>query len=184
MSECILITGGIRSGKSRFALELVKKSGEQVLFIATAEARDEEMKERIERHRKERPASWRTVEATASISEKIKKELPGSDVVLIDCLDMLLSNILNRCASSGNMENINYFEAEKQVDREIMDLEKCIKESKAIFIIVSSEVGMGLVSLNKMGRYFQDLQGKANQRLAEISSEVYFMVSGIPLKTK
>ncbi len=184
MSKCILITGGIRSGKSRFAQELAKKAGGKVLFIATAEGRDEEMRERIEKHKRERPAGWRTVEAAINLVDKIKQELLDSNIVILDCLNMLISNILDSHVSPVDMDNVSYQKLEKQIDSEIRDLEQCMQESKATFIIVSNEVGMGLVSLNKLGRYYQDLLGTANQRLSQFSGEVYLVISGIPVRIK
>lgn len=184
MSKCILITGGIRSGKSRFARELAEKAGRKILFVATAEARDEEMKERIGKHKRERPASWQTLETAACLAEKIGPELKHNQVVIIDCLNMLITNILNKYVPSNNSEDSNYRAVQEIVEKEITELEKCIHKSKATFIIVSNEVGMGLVSLNKMGRAYQDLLGTVNQGIASFSDEVYFMVSGIPLRIK
>ncbi len=184
MSHCILVTGGIRSGKSRFAQELAEKAGGRVLFVATAEARDAEMRERIARHRKVRPSSWRTLEVTGGVGEALRQGLQDSDTVLLDCLDMLITNILDRHACTEDDCKTDYRKVESELDAEMAALEKLIRASKATFIIVTSEVGMGLVSLNRMGRCFQDLLGLANQRMARSSGEVYFMVSGIPLTIK
>lgn len=187
MGECIFITGGIRSGKSSFAQELAKDLGGAVLFVATAEGRDEEMQERIRKHKKTRPSGWRTLEITANLAENIAKEMnphQEAQVVIVDCLNMLISNILLGCSNPENPEETDYKAAEKIADSELASLEACIKKSKATFIVVSNEVGMGLVSPNKLARCYQDLLGTANQRLAQFSGEVYFMVSGIPLKIK
>lgn len=183
MSKCILITGGIRSGKSRFAQELAKKAGGKVLFVATAEGRDEEMKERIEKHKRERPAGWRTLEVTENAGRIIKREIAASKVVILDSLSMLISNILDS-SSSGNPEELNFPLLEKRVEKELDSIIINLQERKASFIIVSVEVGMSLVPPNRMGRYFQELHGKANQRIAQNCDEIYLMVSGIPLKIK
>jgi len=171
----ILITGGARSGKSRFAQELALKLGEPVLFVATAQPGDEEMRRRIEEHKKARPKDWTTLEVTTNLASQITKHFGKSKVVIIDCITLLLNNIFEKY-----QDRIS----EKEVTGEIGELVKCIKSSKASFIIVTNEVGTGLVPTNKVGRLYRDLLGKANQMLAECADEVYLMVSGLPVKIK
>jgi adenosylcobinamide kinase/adenosylcobinamide-phosphate guanylyltransferase len=183
----ILITGGARSGKSRFAQELAQRLGQPVLFVATAEAGDKEMLQRIKEHRRARPTAWRTLEAHTRVGQHILQEIGGAKVVIIDCITLLVSNVLSQSFQqkddpTGN--NIDDSLAEKAVTHEINELIDCLSRVAASFIIVTNEVGMGLVPVNKVGRTYRDLLGKANQRLAEKADEVYLMVAGLPVKIK
>jgi len=179
----VLITGGARSGKSRFAQELAQRLGQPVLFVATAEAGDEEMRQRIEEHRRTRPTAWRTLEVTTHIGHHILQRIGGAQVVIIDCLTFLVSNVLGQFIGPTG-DNIDELLAEKAVNREIDELIDCLNRIPASFIIVTNEVGTGLVPVNRVGRAYRDLLGKANQRLAERTDEVYLMVSGLPVKIK
>ncbi len=182
MKRCILITGGARSGKSRFALALAKKLAQPVLFVATAVAGDEEMKRRIENHRRERPAEWRTLEATTGIGTHIRKELGEARVVIIDCIALLVNNVLSQHGYSVSSETETL--SEQQVIDEISQLVACIKATDATFIIVTNEVGLGIVPADKATRLYRDLLGRANQMLASCADEVHFMVAGLPVKVK
>jgi adenosylcobinamide kinase/adenosylcobinamide-phosphate guanylyltransferase len=179
----ILITGGVRSGKSRFAQELAQRLGQPVLFVATAEASDDEMRQRIEEHRHTRPTAWRTLETTTQIGQHIVQEIGGAQVVIIDCVTLLLSNVLGQFLDPTGI-HIDDSLAEKAVTREIDELIDCLNRVAASFIIVTNEVGMGLVPDNKLGRTYRDLLGRANQRLAERAEEVYLMVAGLPVRVK
>ena len=174
--KCILILGGARSGKSRYAQELAAKLSKKVLFVATGEALDEEMQARIDEHRKARPGSWRTLETATGIGKQIEKQIGDAEVVIIDCLTLLVSNLLG--------DEPDYLKAEKQAMAEMNELVACINRLDASFIIVSNEVGMGLVPETRLGRLYRDLLGKANQFVARHASEVHFMVAGIPVKVK
>ncbi|MFC1918850.1 bifunctional adenosylcobinamide kinase/adenosylcobinamide-phosphate guanylyltransferase [Chloroflexota bacterium] len=178
-----LIIGGARSGKSRFAQELAIKSGKPVLFVATAVAGDEEMQQRIEEHKRTRPASWSTLEVTRHIGNQIAGEIGTAQVVIIDCITLLVSNILVRYADRGR-EQIDASLMEEEVTSEIGELTECINRLDASFIIVTNEVGTGLVPTNKMGRLYRDVLGKANQLLAQQADEVHLMVSGLAVKIK
>jgi len=171
--KVVLILGGARSGKSGFALRLAQELGQKVLFVATAEPLDEEMRERIEEHRKRRPESWRTLEAPLEVGRRISQELKDEEVVLIDCLTLLLSNLMGE---GGKLQ--------ERAEAELEGLLRCMEEARASFILVSNEVGMGIVPEHKSGRLFRDLQGRANQLLADRADEVYFMVAGLPLRLK
>jgi len=178
----ILILGGARSGKSRFAQQLAEKFGGKVLFVATGQPLDDEMASRIEEHRKKRPQNWRTLEIDIKVGQKLRERIADVDVVLLDCLTLLVSNvILNRV---GNSEEASFAGAEKYVMAELENLIACMDKHESIFIVVSNEVGLGLVPDNKLGRVYRDLLGKANQLLAQHADEVYFMASGIPVKIK
>jgi adenosylcobinamide kinase/adenosylcobinamide-phosphate guanylyltransferase len=174
--KCVLILGGARSGKSSFAQELAKKLCDKVLFIATSEALDDEMKARIEQHQKDRPKSWRTLEIPANLGPQIEKHIGDAKVVIIDCLTLLVSNLL------GNESD--YAKAESKVTAEINGLIDCMDKHNASFIIVSNEVGLGIVPENKTARLYRDLLGKANQLLAQRASEVYLMVAGLVVSVK
>ena len=198
----ILILGGARSGKSSFAQSLATKLGGKVLFVATGQSLDEEMASRIEEHKRMRPKNWRTLEIDIKLGQQLKERIEDADVVLLDCLALLVSNvILNpslplslraersnllalKAGSVKNLERIDFAEAEKQVTTEVKELIECINRHQGIFIVVSNEVGLGLVPENKLGRVYRDLLGKANQLLAQHADEVYFMASGIPVKIK
>lgn len=183
MKKSILILGGARSGKSRFAQEKARNFKEPVLFVATGEARDEEMRERIEKHKKERPSSWRTLETPTNLGIEIQKNVSDIKFVVIDCITLLINNIFNNF-SEQDLEKIEVSIIEKLVTAEINNLVICIRNTDATFLIVSNEVGWGLVPDNRIGRIYRDLLGKANQILAEQADEVYLMVAGIPLKIK
>ena len=174
--EYIFILGGARSGKSRFAQELAGKLSNKVLFIATGEPLDEEMQARIDEHKKARPRSWRTLEISANVGQQLEAGIGDTEVVIIDCLTLLVSNRLG--------EKLDYPKAEKQVLAEINELIACIDRLDTSFIIVSNEVGMGLVPETRLGRVYRDILGKANQLVARHANEVYFIVAGIPVKIK
>ncbi|MCL0052954.1 bifunctional adenosylcobinamide kinase/adenosylcobinamide-phosphate guanylyltransferase [Dehalococcoidales bacterium] len=178
----ILIIGGARSGKSRFAQELALKLGGPVLFVATAVAGDEEMQRRIEEHQKARPATWSTIEVTTNLASQIFHQIGEAQVVIVDCITLLVNNIFSQ-SSNHTGEPIDDF-IEQKVTSEISQLIECINQIDASFIIVTNEVGLGLVPTSKVGRLYRDLLGKANQLLAEQADEIYLMVAGLPVQIK
>lgn len=183
MSKIIFITGGARSGKSRFALEKANSMNGKKVYIATAEPLDEEMKERIKRHKEERGREWLTMEEPIKIP-KLLRELKGEcDVILLDCLTLWLSNMM-----LANKEELLTAEAEEFI-KTLKDLQPSASSLQpdlrpSALLIVSNEVGMGIVPENELARRFRDLAGRLNQRVAEIADEVYLVVSGITLKIK
>jgi adenosylcobinamide kinase/adenosylcobinamide-phosphate guanylyltransferase len=181
--KSILITGGARSGKSRFALEFARKTGGPVLFIATAVAGDREMQERIKKHRKERPPDWRVLEATSDIGSRIEQAIDDARVVIIDCITMLINSIFSQYGDQ-EFKEIDASLLEQKVVVEITGIIERMKEPDAMFIIVTNEVGLGLVPDNRMGRLYRDVLGRANQMLAGCVDEVYLMVAGIPVQIK
>jgi adenosylcobinamide kinase/adenosylcobinamide-phosphate guanylyltransferase len=173
-----LIIGGARSGKSHFALQLALKSAQPVLFVATAVGGDEEMRKRIEEHRKARPATWTTLEVTTHIGSQIQQKIGKAKTVIVDCITLLVNNVFSQ-----------YHQAdapviEEGVMNEIKELIDCINQVSANFIIVTNEVGLGLVPANKRSRLYRDLLGRANQLLAQNADEIYLMVAGVPLSIK
>ncbi|HUU54296.1 MAG TPA: bifunctional adenosylcobinamide kinase/adenosylcobinamide-phosphate guanylyltransferase [Armatimonadota bacterium] len=175
--QLCLVLGGVRSGKSAFALSLAERKGERVLFLATAEALDEEMRDRIERHRRDRPDHWRTVEAPAGAGETLRAEAGDADVVLLDCLGFLVANLMGE-----HTEDAAALEA--RVETEIDSLLAAYDAGTATLIVVSNEVGMGVVPPYPSGRVFRDALGRANQRLARAADRVYWMVAGMPVEVK
>ncbi len=183
MSKSILIIGGARSGKSHFAQQLALKLGGPVLFVATAEASDEEMRQRIEQHRRARPAGWRTLETKIHIGRQILEKIGGARTVIIDCITLLINNIFLECSDPGS-EQIDAPLVEQEVKTELDELLDGINQANATFIIVTNEVGLGLVPANSLGRLYRDLLGRANQTLAQRADEVYLMVAGLALMIK
>ena len=177
--KSILLTGGARSGKSKKALELAAKAGGPVLFVATAAAGDDEMRERIEMHRKSRPKDWRTLEITIHAGNQIAKNIGGAKTVILDCITLLVNNIFEQYGENAASKKV-----ENAVTTEIEELIKCIKKSQANFIIVTNEVGLGIVPGDRVSRLYRDLLGKANQILAASVDEVYFMVAGLVIPVK
>jgi len=176
-----LILGGARSGKSAYAQKLAARRGDSkaVLYVATAEAGDGEMAERIAAHRAERPAHWKTLEAPRQVGGAIRLNRSEADIILIDCLTLLASNVIVTLP-----EPVTTQAAEAAVNVEVDDLLAVYAESQAEWIIISNEVGLGLVPPYPLGRVYRDALGRTNQRLAAEADEVLLMVAGLPMKLK
>jgi adenosylcobinamide kinase / adenosylcobinamide-phosphate guanylyltransferase len=183
MRKIILLLGGARSGKSHFAQEWAQNTAEKVLFAATATAGDEDMRLRIAKHKKDRPSNWRTLEAPIHLGKEISAAFEDEDLVIIDCITLLVNNIFCRY-EENQFEDLEDSILEKAVLSEINELVDCFKKIDVSFIIVSNEVGLGIVPDNRMGRLYRDILGRANQILAGSADEVYLMVAGIPLRVK
>ena len=171
MNKITLVLGGARSGKSSYALDLAKKY-KKVAFIATCLGLDKEMRERIKIHKESRPKYWETFEEPKDLAGLISKLNNGFDCILIDCLTLLVSNLI----LSGN--------SQQQILKEVEKLMFILNKKKSRVILVSNEVGLGIVPDNKLGRIFRDIAGKVNQLIAKEAREVYFTISGIPMKIK
>jgi len=185
MGKLILVTGGARSGKSSFAEETVRSFGDKVLYIATAIAFDDEMKERIRRHRLQRPANWETLEAFRDFDRLLPGMLKGRDAVLLDCVTVMVSNIMLQKAMDWeklSVEEVN--DVEREVTGQVGTLLAIIKDADIPFILVTNELGMGVVPPYALGRAVRDIAGRVNQQLARVADEVYLCVSGIPVKIK
>ncbi len=183
-----LILGGARSGKSTLAQKLAAERGRTVLYVATATAGDEEMATRIAAHRAERPAHWRTLEAQTQVGAAIAAAttaaattaaVAGSEVVLIDCLTLLANNVLLPLP-----EPVSDTAAQAALEAEVEGLLAAYAGSTAEWIVVSNEVGLGLVPPYPLGRIYRDALGRANQRLAAEADVVLFLVAGLPLTLK
>jgi adenosylcobinamide kinase/adenosylcobinamide-phosphate guanylyltransferase len=189
--ELTLILGGARSGKSSYAEQLAAQfatqfavgRGERVLYVATAQAWDDEMRERITKHQAQRPAHWQTLEAPTQVGEAIAAAQAavdgGWDVVLVDCLTLLANNVLMTLP-----EPVETAEAEAALQAEVNALLTTYQASSARWILVSNEVGLGIVPAYPLGRVYRDALGRANQQLAAAATKVLFMVAGLPMRVK
>jgi adenosylcobinamide kinase/adenosylcobinamide-phosphate guanylyltransferase len=173
--QLCFVLGGVRSGKSTFAVSLAARLGERVTFIATAQAGDEEMRERIARHRQRRPGHWCTVEAPLEVAPAVAAA--DSDVVVVDCLGLLAANLMARAGAAGAG-------AADLMESQIAGLLDAYQRGPASLIIVSNEVGMGVVPPYPSGREFRDLLGRANQQLARAADRVYWLLAGLPVEVK
>ena len=179
-----LVLGGVRSGKSRFAEELaLKLGGDEVLFVAPAENRDGEMDHRIRKHKESRPDSWVTLEQPLDVGQAILLREESSRVILIDCLTILVSNVLCQdpelMLSPKSIDQIHH-----QLMNEIDQIIEVARVKRSHVIVVSGEVGLGIVPEHPLGRAFRDLLGWANQSLAKHANATYMMISGfaVPLQ--
>lgn len=181
----IFIIGGARSGKSRFAEELALELGGPVTYIATAEARDPEMAERIARHQASRPAAWKTIEAPLELGEAVRSS-SIANVVIVDCVTLYLTNLLMReLGAVGETENpVIPLELEAKIQTQITELIRAAKESNALVILVANEVGLGLVPPFIMGRFFRDLAGRTNREIAAAADKVFLLTAGIAIELK
>jgi len=179
-----LITGGIRSGKSDFAVKLAQKlGGDSVIYIATMKAIDEECLKRIERHRSNRPKAWALLEAYRNLGDILRNY--DHKVVLLDCITNLISNIMMDVDLTWeDVDERTLIEVEEDIVGEITNLLRVNSELSKKLIIVTNEVGATLVPITKLGRILVDYIGKVNKILAESADEVYLMVCGIPIKIK
>jgi adenosylcobinamide kinase / adenosylcobinamide-phosphate guanylyltransferase len=166
------ITGGARSGKSAFAEKLASELAGKRAYLATAQALDPEMAARIEKHRKDRDSTWDTYEEPLAVAELLKKLSGRYDVVLLDCLTLWLSNVMA------------HTDGDSVVSLRSDELVASICDFNGVCIIVSNEVGLGIVPDNALARRFRDLAGILNQRVAQEADEVYFTAAGIPMKIK
>ncbi|MBE3143852.1 MAG: bifunctional adenosylcobinamide kinase/adenosylcobinamide-phosphate guanylyltransferase [Planctomycetes bacterium] len=173
-----LILGGARSGKSSYAQSLIEEDGQRALFVATATAGDEEMAARIEAHKASRPVNWITLEAPMHVGAAIQKMEP-TPWVLLDCITLLTSNILLSLP-----EPVDEKEFQNAMQWEIDELITAYNALSGRWVIVSNEVGLGLVPSYPLGRYYRDALGRANQHLAKMADAVIFMVAGIPWRIK
>ena len=172
MAGTIFITGGARSGKSRLAEELAQAYGAPLGYVATGMAGDAEMAERIDRHRARRGPAWRTIEEPLDLAGAVRENQGSCSVLLVDCVTLWLTNLLLKFGDGA------------PVLREVERLTQMLPGLEKPLILVSNEVGMGIVPENGLARTFRDLAGEANELLARAADEVYVTFSGLPLKLK
>ena len=165
----MLVLGGARSGKSAFAERLAEESGLEMVYIATAEAGDAEMAERIASHRARRGSGWRTIEAPEALEAALAREAGEGRATLVDCLTLWLANLIERHAD---------------LDARTEALAEAARRAPGLRILVSNEVGLGIVPDNALARKFRDAQGRLNQRIAAAADRVAFMAAGLPLWLK
>jgi adenosylcobinamide kinase / adenosylcobinamide-phosphate guanylyltransferase len=169
--QIILVTGGARSGKSIYAEQRVGQISGRRLYVATAEANDEEMKQRIAEHQKRRADQWITVEEPVELTETLRARCGRTDCALVDCLTLWISNLLIRRDEKYAVESVDrLLETLPQLDFHV--------------VLVTNEVGWGIVPDNPLARQFRDLAGWANQQIATVATEVILMVAGIPMVVK
>lgn len=170
MTRHVLVLGGARSGKTGFAEQLAIRSGSRPAYLATAEALDAEMRDRVQSHKAGRADRFATIEEPLALSDALIKASTDHDVILVDCLTLWITNLL--------MANEDVAKAVSELGATLVQLRK------AKVILVSNEVGLGIVPDNAMARTFRDLAGSAHQRLAEICDDAYFVVAGLPITLK
>ena len=166
----VLVLGGARSGKTGFAERLAMRAGQRPAYLATAEALDAEMRERVKSHQEQRSQRFATIEEPIELSAAILRAAPMHDAILVDCLTLWITNLLGA--------NRNVAAAVEELTTTLL------QTSGTSVILVSNEVGLGIVPDNALARMFRDLAGSAHQRLAEICDDVHFVVAGLPMTLK
>ena len=179
MGKIILVTGGARSGKSRFAEQYVARVGQQIGYIATAEVYDEEMAFRVKLHRQRRPAEWKTYEAPLDAHVALREAGQECDAVLFDCLTLYMSNIICSLDSIADSHQ-NYSLAKEKLDALIDQA----KANRGTTVFVTNEVGSGIVPGDHLSREYRDVAGIANQWMARAADEVYLVVCGLAVNIK
>ncbi len=164
-----LVLGGARSGKSAFAEQLARDSGLKRIYLATSQAFDDEMRARIDKHIKDRGDAWETVEEPTRIGDILSRKAACDSIILVDCLTLWISNLMM---------------AEQSIEEAVSELLDTLSSLKGPVILVSNEVGQGIVPDNKMARDFRDHAGRLHQQIAAIADHVYFVTAGLPQKLK
>ncbi|MEM9331703.1 MAG: bifunctional adenosylcobinamide kinase/adenosylcobinamide-phosphate guanylyltransferase [Pseudomonadota bacterium] len=168
-AEVTFVLGGAKSGKSYFAENLVLKSGLKPVYLATGRAFDDEMVSRIETHKMRRGDNWETVEEPLALVDALRQTSYVGRIMLVDCITLWITNLMM---------------AEANIEREVYDLVAFLGEVTVPVVLVSNEVGQGIIPENKMAREFVDLSGKAHQEIARVCNHVYFVTAGLPQKLK
>ncbi|HZG17270.1 MAG TPA: bifunctional adenosylcobinamide kinase/adenosylcobinamide-phosphate guanylyltransferase [Candidatus Bathyarchaeia archaeon] len=177
--KLIMVTGGVRSGKSRFAEELVAAEGERILYVATGQAWDDETAERIRQHRKRRPAHWGLLELNESLTD-VMQSAGEYQAVLLDCLSGWISRRLMELPEEKLRDEV----ITNELYRELEQLIELRRTYSGTVIIVTNEVGLGGVALTPLGRRFADVLGEANQKVASHADEVFAVLAGVPWRIK
>ena len=178
MAKIVFILGGARSGKSDFAQRLAGEiGGNDVLYVATAEPLDDEMKQRIAMHQQSRPKDWELLEVPVGVGHAMSNAKRDYTAIVIDCLTLLVSNVM-----TADVEEPVTASADDRVAQEMSELLAACRQLNGIVIVVSNEVGLGIVPNSALGRRYRDLLGRANQQVVEQADTTYFMVAGRPLE--
>jgi adenosylcobinamide kinase/adenosylcobinamide-phosphate guanylyltransferase len=167
-----LVLGGVRSGKSRYAQQLAEQS-RHVVFVATAQVTDDEMRAKIDRHREDRPNEWLTVEEPLDLSKVLGQHELDCEVIVVDCLTIFAANLME---AEG--------ENEKAIETRVEALCEALRTVQCSVVVVSNEVGSGVHPVSPLGRRYRDLLGEINQKVARIADDVVLMVAGLPLALK
>lgn len=177
-----LIFGGARSGKSAYAEKLAAQSGKRVVYLATAQAQDAEMQARIALHRLQRPSHWQTVEESIALAQALRAHAAPDCVVLVDCLTLWLSNLL--FCDGGDFPEMGPIEAPQQFSLHRRLLLDALQDLPGDVILVSNEVGMGIVPNGAVSRWYVDESGRLNQAVAAVCDQVFWVAAGLPLRLK
>lgn len=185
----ILVTGGCRSGKSEYAEMLTKEGGSRFLYMATAKITDEAMKERVIRHQKRRSSAWETHEGYTGLGEVLRKNKGRYDGILLDSASTMVTNLLFDDIGETDWESfdfstVDYKSAEEKILKEFEKFLEAEKDCQTKIVVVSDEIGLGVVPETYLGRAFRDILGRVNQCLAAAATDVWFVVSGIPVCIK
>ena len=181
--KIVLVTGGARSGKSSFAEKLAAESGESVGYIATAQIYDEEMRYRVKLHQERRPENWQTFEAPFGAEKAITEAAVSHKVILFDCITLYLSNMLCAIPAEELTEERAYGEMNVRIDHLLQAAQDAAGQG-VITIFVTNEVGAGIVPENRLARFYRDVSGLANQKIAAAAEDVYAVLAGIPVNLK
>jgi adenosylcobinamide kinase/adenosylcobinamide-phosphate guanylyltransferase len=186
MGKAILITGGARSGKSSYAEKLARELGGNILYIATSIPFDDEMKSRVKKHRESRPDEWDTYEGYRGLGSVVSEKGSEYNGILLDCITVMVTNLLLEYPGIDydNARYEDYAEAEDAIRKEIEELMEGVRRSEGTVIMVTNELGSGIVPENLLGRVFRDIAGRVNQHVADRCDEVFITVCGLPLKLK
>ena len=191
MGKLILILGGARSGKSSYAEKRAKDvGGDSVLYVATSETKDAEMEQRVEKHRADRPSGWGTVETSRNVAQALRATGSEAKVILLDCMTFLVANYLMDAAAPEDdpfdAPSSDPFDVQIEADvvAEVEAIIAYMNETDAEMLVVSNEVGLGVVPPYELGRAYRDILGRANQILARHADEVLLLVAGIPMQVK
>lgn len=185
MGKIVLVTGGARSGKSSFAESLCRAQDNQTAYIATSIPFDDEMKDRVKKHRQMRPESWTTYEVYEDIYRAVPEIAKEHQTVILDCVTLMVNNIMFK--EPVDFETCSHDvidKVEAYVKEQVDLLLEAVKKTDLYFVMVTNEIGMGVIGATRLTRIYTDITGRINQQIAKMSDEVYLVVSGIPVKIR
>ena len=177
----ILVTGGARSAHVE---QLALSQCERVLYIATSVITDDEMAQRVKKHRAQRPAHWRTWEGYRDIGDVIRHHVQPGEGVVLECITTMLANLLYEASGGASPESLDFTALEAVLQQQVDELITACQQSSAPIFVVTNELGMSITPENRLARHFVDISGRANQKLAQAAQEVWLVVSGIGVKIK
>jgi len=184
LGKITLVTGGGRSGKSCFAEKLASR-GVEVVYVATSIVFDEEMEDRVRIHKRRRPSNWKTIEKYKKFTKQDFEGITDNDVIMVDCLTLMINNLFfDEGCDYNTISMTEYNDIESRIFKEIDQLSVVLKESKGSAVIVTNEVGSGIIPENRFARLYRDTVGRANIKIAGYSNEVFLVVCGLPVKVK